>query len=287
MARPNRFSQVINRYLGAVSYPDPYADRPAPAPAAQPRPAPGGGRVLVGVDDSPISCVAVDHAAIEAELHGWELHLVTVRHRAGDPAGEALLRRLTDRVHASSPAVVVTARVAVGAHPAQILSAEAAGAGLLVVGHRHGRATTTLGRSVADRVARHHTGPVLVVRMPGWPSGPEFGKRPLVVAVDGSPESETAVAFTFAEARARACDVNLLHLAGSGDLVRRLEIHDGVPVHHRIISGDPATALIEESGRAAAVILGRQAHVPLAGSALAPAVALLPQRAYCPVFLVG
>jgi hypothetical protein len=28
--------------------------------------------VLAGVDDSPISCIAADHAAIEADLHGPE-----------------------------------------------------------------------------------------------------------------------------------------------------------------------------------------------------------------------
>ncbi|GGN84423.1 hypothetical protein GCM10010112_63840 [Actinoplanes lobatus] len=288
VTQPNRFSQVINRYLGAASYPDPYAVRPGPAPAtAAPYPAPGGGRVLVGVDDSPISCVAVDHAAVEAELYGWDLHLITVRHHAGDPAGEALLRRLTERVRTSAPSVAVSSRLAAGAAPASVLLSEAAGNDLLVVGHRHGRTATTLGRSVAGKVARHHAGPVLVIRIPGWPSGTEFGKRPLVVATDGSPQARVAVDFALSEARARGCEVNLLRLAGAGDPVRGLEIRDGVPVRHRLITGDPVAALIEESGRAAAVVLGRQAHRAISGSVLAPAAGLLPQRAYCPVFVVG
>src|SRR5687768_5049226 len=179
----NRFGAVINRYLGAVDYPDPYAVRPKPGAVKQPHPTyTATGVVLVGVDDSPISCVAVDQAAIEAELRGWELHVVNVRRSGADGAGAALLQWLTDRVHAGFPPVPVSSRLIAAAHPAQALLAEAGEAGLLVVGHRHGATTTALGRSVADRVGRHHRGPVLVVRMPGWPSGPEFGARPLVAA---------------------------------------------------------------------------------------------------------
>jgi nucleotide-binding universal stress UspA family protein len=240
------------------------------------------------VDDSPISCVSVDHAAIEAELHGWALHIVSVRRSGADGAGDALLQRLTDRVHASSPAVPVSSRLVAGAHPAQVLLAEAGDAGLLVVGHRHGATTTALGRSVADRVGRHRSGPVMVIRMPGWPSGAEFGARPLVAVVDGSAPSRAAAEFALAEARVRGCDVTLLHVVGDRmDLARRLETRDGVPVHHRIISGDPVNALVDESGRAAAVVVGRFEHPALSGSLLGTASHVLPQRALCPVFLVG
>ncbi|MFI1994531.1 universal stress protein [Actinoplanes sp. NPDC020271] len=285
----NRFGEMINRYLATESYPDPYAVVPTRAPATTPvRPAATTGTVLVGVDDSPISCVAVDHAAIEAELHGWSLHLMTIRRGEADEAAETLLQRLTDRVHASAPAVSVTSSLAVGTHPARLLMAAAAEAGLLVVGHRHGATSTALGRSVADQVARRHCGPVLVVRMPGWPAGPEFGRKPLVAAVDGSATAQAAAEFAYAEARARGCDVNLLHVVGDRmDLARRLETRDGVRVHHRILVGDPVTALIQESGRAAAVVISRQRRNLLDRTLLGPAVHLLPQRAYCPVFLVG
>ncbi|MEU4424769.1 universal stress protein [Actinoplanes sp. NPDC024001] len=286
---PNRFGEMMNRYLGAADYRDPYAVAPKPAPETHPQPTyTATGVVLVGVDDSPISCVAVDHAAIEAELHGWALHIVNVRRSGSDGAGAGLLRRLTDRVHASSPTVPVSSRLVAGAHPAQALIVEAGDAGLLVVGHRHGATTTALGRSVADRVGRHHAGPVLVIRMPGWPAGPEFGTRPIVAAVDGSAPSRAAVEFALAEALTRGCDVVLLHVVGDRmDLARRLETRDGVQVHHRIISGDPVTALTEESGRAAAVVVGRYEHPAFSGSLLGSAAHLLPQRALCPVFLVG
>ncbi|KUL23495.1 universal stress protein [Actinoplanes awajinensis] len=285
----NRFGEMINRYLGAVSYPDPYAVVPVKTTAGAPvTTTVTDGTVLVGVDDSPISSIAVDHAAIEAELHGWALRLVNVRRTGADEAGESLLRRLTDRVHASAPAVVVSSRLAVGAHPAQLLLAAAGDADLLVVGHRHGATSTALGRSVADRVGRHHAGPVLVVRMPGWPAGPEFGARPLVVAVDGSAPARAAAEFAYAEARVRGCDVTQLHIVGDRmDLARRLEDRDGVRVHHRIMSGDPASALLAESARAAAVVIGRSRHEVIVPTLLGPAAHLLPQRALCPVFLVG
>lgn len=284
----NRFGEMINRYLSAVSYPDPYAVVPVRTPAAVPAVKATTGTVLVGVDDSPISCVAVDHAAIEAELHGWALHLVTVRRGGADETGETLLRRLTERVQASAPSVPVNSELADGAHPARLLMAAAGDTDLLVVGHRHGATSTALGRSVADQVARRHHGPVLVVRMPGWPAGRDFGRKPLAVAVDGSATARTAVDFAYAEARARGCDVTMLHVVGDRmDLARRLEINDGVKVRHRIIAGDPVAALIEESGRAAAVVVARHQHDVLDRTLLGPAVHLLPQRAYCPVFLVG
>jgi nucleotide-binding universal stress UspA family protein len=289
---PTRFGEAINRYLGAANHPDRYAaarqTTTVSSASTGAETAPSSGMVVVGVDESPTSYIAVDHAAIEAELHGWALRIVTVRRSGKDEAGERLLARLTDRVHASAPATPVTSRLAVGPDPAQQLLTEAAGAGLLVVGHRHGAAATAFGRSVADRVARRHTGPVLVVRMPGRPVGADWGTRPIVVAVEDSAPSRAAVEFAFTEARARGCDVTMLHIAGDGtDLAHHLDTRTGVAVHHRIISGDPVVALLEASDRAAAVVIGRHGHGAVPGPLLAAAAHVLPQRAHCPVFLAG
>jgi nucleotide-binding universal stress UspA family protein len=240
------------------------------------------------VDDDPISYIAVDHAAIEAELHGWALRIVHVQRGGKDDAGERLLRRLTDRVHASAPSTPVTGRLLVGSDPAQQLLAEAADAALLVVGHRHGATATAFGRSVADRVGRQHSRPVLVVRMPGWPVGPDWGTRPIVVAVDDSAPSRAAVEYALAEAKVRGCDVTVLHLAGDGtNIAHRLDTRSAVPVHHKIISGDPVTALIEASDKAAAVVIARHGHGAVPGHLLTAASHVLPHRAHCPVFQVG
>ncbi|WP_179855447.1 universal stress protein [Paractinoplanes atraurantiacus] len=279
------FGDAINRYLGAVGYPDPYAPRTRPDGPSAPAP-PATGLIVVGADESPAACVAVDHAAVEAELRGWALRIVTVRHAGGGDAGARLLDRLSDRVRAGSPSVAVTGRLVIGPDPARSLLLEARGAGLVVVGHRRGATATTLGRSLADRVARQHDDPVLIVRMP---AGSGWASWPLVVGVDGSATARASLDFALAEARIRGCEVVVLHVVGDGsDLARRLETHSPVPVRHKIIQGDPAAALIEASGRAAAVVIGRHHHgVLMPGTALSAAAHLLPQRALCPVFMVG
>ncbi|GIF45365.1 universal stress protein [Actinoplanes xinjiangensis] len=288
LRRPTRFGDAINRYLGAVGYPDPHTAVPVIAGYPDTPALPDAGVVVVGVDDDPISHIAVDHAAIEAELHGWALRLVHVRRSGKDEAGERLLHRLTDRVHASAPSTPVTSRLVLGSDPAQQLLTEAADAGLLVVGHRHGATATAFGRSVADRVGRQHSGPVLVVRMPGWPVGPEWGTRPIVVAADDSAPSRAAVEYAFAEAKVRGCDVTMLHLAGDGtNIAHSLDSRSAVPVHHKIISGDPVTALIEASDKAAAVVIARHGHGAVPGRLLTAASHVLPHRAHCPVFQVG
>src|SRR3954452_10301049 len=75
-----RYSDAINRYLGTLAYRDAPAVR---IPAAAPRPRPYTGVVIVGVDESPASYPAVDHAAVEAGLRGWDLRLVHVQYAGG------------------------------------------------------------------------------------------------------------------------------------------------------------------------------------------------------------
>jgi nucleotide-binding universal stress UspA family protein len=149
---PTRFGEAINRYLGAVGY---RLDEPVPAAAATGRPAARAAvaaGVVVGVDDTPASYTAVDHAAIEAGLRGWDLRIVHVQHPGGlrpssRDAGARLLERLTDRVHAYSPSVPVSCRLMVGT-AAQLLLHHAGNAGLVVVGHRHSTVGATFGLSV-------------------------------------------------------------------------------------------------------------------------------------------
>ncbi|HWS35816.1 MAG TPA: universal stress protein [Actinoplanes sp.] len=290
LRRPTRFGDAINRYVGAVGYTDPYTAVPVIAGYSHEETAgpAAAGVIVVGVDDDPISCIAVDHAVIEAELHGWDLRIVHVQRSGKDDAGERLLRRLIDRVRASAPSHSVTGRLLIGPDPAQQLLADAADAALLVVGHRHGATATAFGRSVADRVGRQHSRPVLVVRMPGWPVGSEWGTRPIVVAVDDSAPSRAARDYALAEAQVRGCDVTMLHFAGDGtNIDHRLDTHSAVPVHHKIISGDAVTALIEASDKAAAVVIARHGHGAVPGALLTAASHVLPHRAHCPVFQVG
>lgn len=297
---PTRYSEAVHRYLGAVSYPD--LTRPTAAePAAAPTVTVGrqvGPVVLVGIDASPASFIAVDHAVIEAELRGWKVELVHVQPPGGVVSarreqGAALLAHMTDRVHARSRGVVVASRLYVGS-PAVTLLNEATTAGLVVVGGGHGRARDALGSSVSTYLAAHHRGPVLVVRVPGWPPGPEFATRPIVVGVDGSPGSDAAVAFAAQEARLRGCHLVMLHasidadsnagddpLHGDGS-----DVADGVTVHRRRVSCAPQQALAEASHGAAAVVVGSRGRGALGGLLLGSVSRSVIHAARCPVFVV-
>jgi nucleotide-binding universal stress UspA family protein len=281
--------QVAGRIGGAERYRealDPYLDTAAHRHVPVPVDRPGAGLVIAGVEPSPASCTAVDHAAVEAELHGWDLRLLHVQHAAGGtyPArdeGARMLERMTDRVHACSPGVAVTSHLVVGAPATQLLTT-CRDADLVVVGHRHGVAATAFGFSVGERVAAHHPGPVLVVRLPAWPPRPEYATRPVVAGVDGS--SGPAIGFAVAEARLRGCDVIMLHAAGHRPApADHMEIDDGVVVHHRTATTDPETALYLASGRAAAIVVAHGGHHGLPGSVSRAMI----QRADCPIFLVG
>ncbi|BCY09414.1 universal stress protein [Actinoplanes sp. L3-i22] len=284
---PHRISpyhEMINRYLRTFSYVDPYVPAPARTPVAAARPAADpatAGTVIVGVDDMPTSHVSVDQAAIEAELHGAALLIV---HAGAPPRDPRLLEHLTERVRSFAPSVPATTQVTVGMSPAELLLAAAGATDLIVVGHRHGRARGALRRSVADHVAAEHTGPVLVVREPGWPPGPELATRPLVVGANGSAASTRASEFAVQEAKARGCDI--VRLRVTKEPVEELDRTDrigGVTVRSRTVAGNPVNEIVDASSRAAAVVLGRSAG----RGRLSSVDRAVLHHAHCPIFFVG
>jgi nucleotide-binding universal stress UspA family protein len=293
----SRYGDAVNRYLGALAYREPAASAARPAgstgtmAAEQPR-----RTVVVGVDSASASYIAVDHAAIEAQLRGWDVRLMHVQH-AGRTAyrhrddGAALLAHLTDRVHARAPDVPVGSRLFIGS-PGEVLLAEAATAGLLVVGSRHGRAAQAWGASVAVHVSARHTGPVLVVRVPAWPPGPDFPNRPVVAGVDGSTASANAAAYAVEEARLRGCDLVLLHAAEPNQrdqpawLSNVLADSRGVTVHRRHAMMSASDALVDASLHASAVVVGSRGRGQLAGLLLGSVSQAVLHHAHCPVFVV-
>jgi nucleotide-binding universal stress UspA family protein len=283
--RPTRYSDALNRYLGAVYYGETTVAAPAPTVPAR-----RAGLVAVGVDGSPDSYVALDHAVVEAEVHGWNLRVVHVqtglgRHQDREH-GAHLLERMTDRVHAHSATVAAHSRLEVGP-PASTLLEAVKDADLVVVGRRHGAAGAAFARTVGDHVAAHHSGPVMVVRVPDWPPGPGFARRPIVVGVDGSPAATRAVEFALTEARARGCEVVELHAGETATPYDSVQKLDGIAVHHLVHQREPVAALIEASRGAAAVIVGRRGRSGIAGAVLGSVSRSVIQRADCPVFLIG
>jgi len=137
--------------------------------------------VLVGVDGSPSSRVALTWAAAEAVEHGAELVVLNVWERAllpplgsgsvplsdvpepSDRAAENLVQIVKEEL-GEDPRVIVQPRIKPG-NPAEVLIEESADADLLVVGTRgHGGFRGLVLGSVSQHVAAYAKCPVAVVR---------------------------------------------------------------------------------------------------------------------------
>jgi len=190
-------------------------------------------QIVVGVDGSEHSEVALRWAAREAELRGGGLGALTAvlvwelfnqRHADGstgfDPeyddtkADAALLATLEDALGAEAAASVV--RRTIVAVPAQGLLEAAKGADLLVVGARGlGGFRGLLLGSVSQQALQHATGPVAVVRSSedaddASGATPRAGER-IVVGVDGSDSSRAAASWAVTEARLRGGALQAVH----------------------------------------------------------------------------
>jgi nucleotide-binding universal stress UspA family protein len=135
--------------------------------------------ILVGVDGSRGSRVALSWAAAEAAVHGADLIVLRVWEHpvpppvgsvpAGDvadmsqPAAEDLLQVIKEEL-GEDPPISAQARVKHG-RPAEVLIEESAGVDLLVVGTRgHGGFAGLVLGSVSQHVAAYAQCPVTVVR---------------------------------------------------------------------------------------------------------------------------
>lgn len=180
------------------------------------------GPVVVGVDGSEPSLIAVELAAREAALRGVGLRLV---HAFGWPSGHvpprvppwtgasAGVRELIDgtladaerRARALAPHMEISREVVVG-EPVMVLELETRTASLAIVGSRGmSRFGSLLLGSTAAHLAAHARCPVMVVR-----GRPRTG-GPVLLAVDGSPRSAAAVEFAFAHAALHGTGVEALH----------------------------------------------------------------------------
>lgn len=178
--------------------------------------------VVVGVDGSPAAALALDRALEVAErtgrplraVHAWTLPVwsggvpgvtyevlappADCRRLAGEVADELVLKGLARR-ESDSP-VTVTTDAPEGTAGATLVAA-AEDAALLVVGGRpHRRLAGVLLGSTAQHVLHHATCPVMVV--------PETATRTggaVLVGVDGSPNSRSALRWAAAAARRDGC----------------------------------------------------------------------------------
>lgn len=172
------------------------------------------GRVVVGVDGSASSELALRWAAEQVRLTGQELHAViswdlpvsydvpvsTEFDWGGEAAGA--LAKTVERVLGEDDARRVVQRVMKG-RPAKVLTDAAGDADLLVVGSRgHGGFTGLLLGSVSQHVIAHAGCPVVVVHEHRASTGR------IVVGVDGSPEAEQALRWAVGQARLTGAEVH-------------------------------------------------------------------------------
>ena len=272
--------------------------------------------VVVGVDGSPPSIIAAEHAAAAARVRGAPLLLVHgYLHPRGygsaplapyqmmppePPAdGEAMLDELAATLRTAGPDLQVHHKQVLGGGAAALV-AESEQASLLVVGSRgHGGFTGMLLGSVSSHVVAHAHCPVLVVRPPVPPHPGD--DTPVVVGVDGSPNSVRAVEVAADEAYRRGRPLLLVH-AGVGaepaevsraqalldEAVRppRPARPDLTVVSHVQHGADAATGLVDASKDAAVVVVGSRGRGGFAGLLLGSISQALVHHAHCPVLVV-
>jgi nucleotide-binding universal stress UspA family protein len=180
------------------------------------------GDVVVGIDGSDSSLAAFAHAAWEADRLDAQLHLVHCVSEVagidevGAAAADAAAQRLADlseQARAAYPRLRTQITVVAG-HPGAALVRASHHAVLMVVGSRGlGGFTGLLLGSVGMQLAAHSRAPVIVIRPPDGAGdvGAAPPPLPVLVGVDGVPDSEDAIDFAFAEAAARAVPVVVLY----------------------------------------------------------------------------
>lgn len=193
----------------------------SPAPEAKP--------IVVGVDGSAVSRVAVDWAARDAVRRGVALELVhvltppAVMAFPDVPMPPGYLEWQQEEGRTLLDGALQTAREAVGNSALDTSTAMVDGpavpslveaskdAQLVVVGCR-GRGALARGvlGSVSNGLAHHAHCPVVIIHDED-PLMPHPSKAPVVVGVDGSPASEKAVALAFEEASLRGVDLVAVH----------------------------------------------------------------------------
>jgi nucleotide-binding universal stress UspA family protein len=290
--------------------------------------------VVVGVDGSEGSRAAVRWSALEAHRRQLPLRIVAA---AGldavmqGAAAESFFGYLSAYLESWANGVVkdaadVARRTApvepqTAVHLAETaviaLQGEAESAGLLVVGARgQGGAVASRLGSTAIVLTQQASCPVVVVPSAFGGRGDAETGGNVVVGVDGSPTSQRAVEFAFAEAAVRKTGVTAVYawtLAWlrstrsiwhqvdnvtrpalqqeaaavlSESLAEIRQKHPAVPVVEQAVEERPAVALVEASRDASLIVVGSRGRGGVSGLLLGSVSHAVLHRAHCPVAVV-
>ncbi|WP_372404376.1 universal stress protein [Streptomyces luteireticuli] len=254
-------------------------------------------RVLVGFDGSEPALRALDRAADDAVRRGGDAELEILHGRPWDRSlVPTALDRAVARVAARAPGLSVTPTLTFEpAAPALVRAGRTAA--LTVTGTRgHGGLTGLLLGSVAQRVAAHSSGPLLVVR-----DVPRRERGTVLVGLRSDADT-AALRFGFEEAVRRAADLWVVHsrqhpvspwdeMGPSADaperaVARLRAVYPEVEVRTTALCREAGPALTEASRRADVVVLAGHRHGHPFGRQLGPVTHTLLHHAHCPVALV-
>ena len=277
--------------------------------------------LLVAVDGSDPSLLAVDWAATESVASGRSLalcHVVDTRPMVDlpmppdllgelDKRAEQVLDRAVVRAHRAHPALLCTRLVRHG-EPAQELAAAADLAEATVLGSRgSSRFAALLLGSVSSEVSAHANNPVVVVHPTAHRTGP------VLIGVDGSDRSAHALEWGFDYAARHQLGVQAMHvfpdpmgtpslgLPSNADHGRAREIaerylaqavapladrYPEVAVDEGACGGSAARALVDASRGASLLVVGHRGHGGFTGLLLGSVSQTVLRHAHCPVAVI-
>ncbi|MGY4651227.1 universal stress protein [Mycobacterium sp. URHB0021] len=282
--------------------------------------------ILVGVDGSPESDLAVQWAAHEAVMRklavtlmhviapvvvSWPIeYLEASYHEWQEENARDVIKQATKNLNAAADEGELPSVRTEVQHDgiATALVGSTRKAHMIVVGSRGlGPVGGALLGSVSRGLLHYARCPVAVIHARGINT--LDGAAPVVLGIDGSPASESATALAFDEASRRGVDLVAIHAwsdvglfpilgmdwhryeeEGHALLAERLagwqEQYPDVHVHRRIVCDGPARWLLDESRRAQLVVVGSRGRGRLSRTLLGSVSTTVAESAKSPVIVV-